>query len=110
MKVTFQTRDRIMVAHMFGEIDHHSAEYFKQKLDDEIIARMPKSLVLDFSEVNFMDSSGIGVLMGRYKNLQKIGGTMCITNMAEHINRIFDMSGLSRIITKYESIDKAIQR
>jgi stage II sporulation protein AA (anti-sigma F factor antagonist) len=93
-----------------GELDHHSAEYIRQKLDSEIIKSTTKNMIFDFSQLTFMDSSGIGVIMGRFKNVQNLNGKVSLVNINDQIKRIFDMSGLHKIIPVYDSIDTAINK
>jgi len=81
-----------LVAVLNGELDHHTAEYIRQKLDAEMMKSTTKNMVLDFSKVTFMDSSGIGVIMGRYKNIRKLNGKMSLAGINDKIKRIFEMS------------------
>jgi len=69
-----------------------------------------KNMVLDFSKVTFMDSSGIGVIMGRYKNIRKLNGKMSLAGINDKIKRIFEMSGLLKLMPAYDSIDEAINK
>ena len=78
-----------------GELDHHSATSLKEKLDSAIL-----SGVLDFTAVTLMDSSGIGLLLGRYKLLKKNGGELAVKGLSRQIDTIFRLSGLYRIIKK----------
>lgn len=81
------------------EIDHHVAEKIRRKIDDEITRYMPRKTILDFSRVTFMDSAGIGMLIGRYKMMKLIGGSLEIVNISQAVRRILEMSGIDRIIT-----------
>lgn len=90
------------------DMDHHSAQYLRQKIDSEIIKSTVKNIVFDFSNVNFMDSSGIGVVVGRYKNVQKLNGRAAIVNANPKILQIFEMSGVLKIIPVYPDLEKAI--
>ncbi|TYQ16397.1 UNVERIFIED_CONTAM: SpoIIAA-like anti-anti-sigma regulatory factor [Acetivibrio alkalicellulosi] len=110
MKVNISYKGTTLVANVIGELDHHSAEYVRQKIDSELIKSSTKNMVFDFSNVSFMDSSGIGVIIGRYKNIQKLNGKLAITNINEQIKRIFEMSGLLKIIPAYQNIDDAIKK
>ncbi|SQC02480.1 anti-sigma F factor antagonist [Clostridium tetanomorphum] len=68
MYLKFENNNDKLLVHMMGELDHHSAEEVRNKIDDRLIREDMNKLVMDFSEVSFMDSSGIGVVIGRYKN------------------------------------------
>lgn len=80
-----------------GEIDHHSASVLRRELDELICARRPKKLLLDLSAVDFMDSSGLGLIMGRYTLLDGFGGEMILLNPTERIRKILDLAGFGRI-------------
>ncbi len=98
IKVTHSS-DRT-IAYLFGELDHHSADQVKNDLD-EIIRRYKKSnLILDLKNLSFMDSSGLGVILGRYKRLKKTGSRMYIKNANRQIEKVFDVSGIYKIIKK----------
>lgn len=108
LQIKFTNRGNTLILSVVGELDHHSAEYIRQKADAEIIKSTTKNLIFDFSKVNFMDSSGIGVIMGRYKYIQQLNGRACFVNVNPQIQRIFEMAGLFKIIPRYDSIDTAI--
>lgn len=86
-----------LIACIYGEIDHHSARDIREELDGRISRFMPKSLVLDFGHVSFMDSSGIGLIMGRYKLMGSLGGTITIRGASETIRRVMVISGIPRL-------------
>lgn len=109
MQVKFNNRGTTLIVSITGELDHHSAEYIRSKIDSEIIKSTTKNIIFDFAKVNFMDSSGIGVIMGRFKNVQQLNGKAAIINLSPQVKRIFEMSGLLKIIPEYDSIDKAVQ-
>lgn len=88
-----------------GEIDHHTCDGIKAKSDYEIQKHMPKKVIFDFSEVKFMDSSGIGMLIGRYKQILRIGGKAEMVNTSKEVERIFEMSGIFKIIPLKEGMN-----
>ncbi len=90
-------KDTLIVT-ISGELDHYSAPRIREELDELLTDKSVKKLCLDLKALSFMDSSGIGVLMGRYKVLNRRGGEIYVKNMNSHIRRIFDMSGLRQII------------
>lgn len=110
MKVKFLNKGQTLVAKMIGELDHHSAEYVRQKIDNELLKASNKNIIFDFGKVSFMDSSGLGVIIGRYKKIQKLEGKAAIINLDEHIRRILDISGIFKIIPEYDSIDVATNK
>jgi stage II sporulation protein AA (anti-sigma F factor antagonist) len=92
-----------------GELDHHTALYTRQKIESEIIKPTTKNIVFDLSNLDFMDSSGIGVIIGRYKNIQKINGKVAIACSNPQIIRLLEVSGISGIIPIYKDVDFAIK-
>lgn len=110
MKVKISYKGTTLIAYLAGELDHHNAEYVRQKIDNELMKSSNRNMVFDFSEVSFMDSSGIGVIIGRYKNIQKLNGKLAIISVNDQVRRIFEMSGLHKIIPAYDNIDDAIKK
>lgn len=98
--IYFDTVDDILIACLSGEIDHHNAGSLRSEIDAAIRAFNSKHLVLDYSQVDFMDSSGIGLAMGRYRNIRKNNGIMVIVPGSEYISRIFGLSGIFGTIPK----------
>lgn len=83
-----------------GEIDHHSAPIIRKELDKIIGTYRPERLVLDFQDVSMMDSSGIGLVIGRYKKLKEKGASLCVVNVSRQVDAVFRVSGLYQIIKK----------
>ena len=81
-----------------GEIDHHSALSLRQSADDLLYRYRPITLVLDLSEIEFMDSSGLGFIMGRYALQKKLGGNIIMKDPNIRISKIIALAGLERII------------
>jgi stage II sporulation protein AA (anti-sigma F factor antagonist) len=109
LQVKFLNKGNVLVASIIGELDHHSAEYIRDKIDGELIKSTTKNIIFDFSKVSFMDSSGIGVIIGRYKNIQKLNGKAAIVKANDQISRIFLMSGVLKIVPLYDNIDVAME-
>ena len=80
------------------EVDHHTTEKMRRKMDYEITRFMPRKVVFDFSKVTFMDSAGIGLLIGRYKLAKMLGGSTKIINANQSVRKVLEMSGVVRII------------
>ncbi len=81
----------------------------KRRVDNEIQRYMPKEVIFDFSNVSFMDSAGIGLIIGRYKLINMIGGELKIANVNTQIQKIFEMSGLLRLIPVEQKDKKEVQ-
>ena len=82
-----------------GEIDHYSAVWVRADIDAKIAEIRPKVTVLVLSKIDFMDSSGIGLIMGRYARMQKLGGALKIKDPSERVERICRLAGLERIVS-----------
>ena len=98
MNINFDREDKQLVVEITEEIDHHVAEKIRRKVDNEITRYMPRKTIFDLSRVSFMDSAGIGMLIGRYKMMKLIGGSLEIVNISETVKRILEMSGINKII------------
>ena len=98
MQSTFYKKDKQLVFEMEEEIDEYSAQNIKRRMDNEIQRYMPKEVIFDFSNVSFMDSAGIGLVIGRYKLIDMIGGELKVANVNLQIQKIFEMSGLLKLI------------
>lgn len=86
------------------ELDHHNAEIIRRKADRLLQTRNIRSLTFDFKKTHFMDSSGIGMIMGRYKNIRFTGGTVIAIHTNERIRRILTLSGVYKVIDIYEGL------
>lgn len=109
MYLEFESKDDKLIVHMSGELDHHSAEEVRNKIDDRLDRDNIGKLIMDFSDVNFMDSSGIGVVIGRYKKLMSKKGNICITKADGSVKRVFELSGIFKIIKFYKNIEEAVE-
>ncbi|MCL2854481.1 MAG: anti-sigma F factor antagonist [Defluviitaleaceae bacterium] len=106
MEIQFVERNGNLITKIRGEIDHHTADKIRRSLEEKFAESDAKNIVFDFAHVHFMDSSGIGMVIGRYKELQKTGGRVFAINIGPEISRIFDISGLRKIIPCFAGIDE----
>ena len=104
--LNFDFKDGTLYVSLIGEIDHHSAVKLRNDVDAEIYSRKPKKVIVDLSEVEFRDSSGLGFLMGRYSLIQKLRGTLSVANPNARTLRMIQLAGFDRFI-KVEYSDKA---
>ncbi len=100
MPVEIYHTSNSMTAAISGEIDHHSAAGMRMIIDGELGRTMPELLTFDLSDVTFMDSSGIGLILGRAREMQPWGGKVKIFEPSERINKILKLSGLGSLIVK----------
>ncbi len=101
------TKDTLIV-NLCGEIDHHNASVIRREIDESMTAFHAKNLVLDYSDVSFMDSSGIGLAIGRYNKVKELSGSIVIIPGTPYISRILGLSGLFGIIPEKTSREKAL--
>lgn len=97
-----------LIIRLNEELDHHNTIQMREKADRLIEKNRIKYIIFDFSGAKFMDSAGIGVIMGRYKKVIFIGGKTAVANVNGTVDRIFRLSGLYKIIEKYDSVDAAL--
>lgn len=101
MEVKYRVERNGLYIYLYGELDEFSAVYCRSKTDEIIDCAVGfKNVVFDFSGVTFMDSTGIGVLLGRYKRLKKMGVPVFIRNPSLSVNKILQISGLYEIMPK----------
>ncbi len=97
MSVKIEFENECLLCRLCGEIDHHTALPIRLDIDDRIENCRPKTVILDFSDVTFMDSSGIGLVMGRYKLLSEFGGDLEVTGLSNNSYKVMRLAGLDRI-------------
>lgn len=106
----FEIVNRCLIIKLLEELDHHNALSVREQSDKLITGRNIKDIIFDFTGSEFMDSSGIGVIMGRYKKIIFSGGKVAVTGVNKSIDRIFRLSGLYKIIHKFETIEDAVDK
>lgn len=97
MNVQISQSNGEMIALLTGDIDHHTAREMRQEIDAYIEKHHPSVVRLDFSSVQFMDSSGIGLIMGRFRLLQLLGGELYVINIPTHLERLIVLSGVGAL-------------
>ncbi len=102
MESKFYEKDRLLIFKVTSEIDDHSVQEIRRKADYEMERYMPRKVVFDFDGVTFMDSAGIGLVIGRYKFANMIGAKLGVSNLTASVKRIFDMSGILKLIPTVE--------
>ena len=99
MSLKLECNDSTVTAYLDGELDHHSTKSIREEIDETIERVKPKELLLDFKDVTFMDSSGIGLVMGRYRGMQLLNGRLFVKNASLHIRKVMKLAGLDRLAT-----------
>ncbi len=105
---TYDVSGRCLIIRLQEELDHHNAIRIKDAADRLIDRNNIKHIIFDFSGAGFMDSAGIGVIMGRYRKVIFIGGKTAVANVNSTVDRIFRISGLYKIIEKYDTVEAAL--
>ena len=98
MKMDIKTENGISVAKLYGEIDHHCAAGLRKELDRYIISAQPRTLAMDLNSISFMDSAGIGLIMGRSKLMKECGGRLEVWHPQPYIRRVLKLSGIERLV------------
>lgn len=106
-KYSFSDKN-LFVEFICSELDHHVANEIREGLDELLNSNQVKNMVFDFANINFMDSSGIGVIIGRYKKISIENGKVSVININDRVKKIFDLSGLNKIINIYETYEEAV--
>ena len=94
----FQVIDNCLMVKLPEEVDHYQAGYICQEADKFLLRDDVMNVVFDFEDTNFMDSSGVGIIMGRYKKISKLGGRVYAIHVGRQIQRILELSGMSRLV------------
>ena len=89
-----------LVVKLYGEIDQHCVSEIRDDIDRQIAIRNINSLIVDLGGVEFMDSSGIGMIMGRYKNIVSRGGKMMLVRPQPQVDKVLELSGIKKLFEK----------
>ncbi|WP_055668073.1 anti-sigma F factor antagonist [Desnuesiella massiliensis] len=108
MYLKFDKNEDKLIVTLMGELDHHSSEEVRNKIDDRLDRDKINKLVLNFSGVSFMDSSGIGVVIGRYKKLSTKNGRVCVAEVNGSVKKVFELSGMFKIIKAFDNVEDAV--
>ncbi len=102
MQIKYLEKDKLLFFSLEEEIDHHTTKDLRRKMDYEIERHMPKKVIFDFNSVSFMDSAGIGLLLGRYKIVNMLGGEVALINVKKSVKKVLDMCGILKLIHIYD--------
>ena len=106
--MNFKVSGHVLIACVKGDVDHHTAARLRNQVDGTMKEHGCRDIVLDFSDVDFMDSSGIGVVLGRYKKLVKKGGRVYVAGCSNHMEKILDMAGVFSVAGKAADSEEAL--
>ena len=105
----FEVIGQCLIIRITDDLDHHRVLALRDEADGLIEKERIKNIVFDFDGVTFMDSSGIGMIMGRYKRVIFTGGKVGVAGVGNGVDRIFRLSGLYKIIEKYDTVKEAVE-
>lgn len=106
MQVKAESADRRLRLCLYGELDHHAARQLMKSIADELEYALPLEVVLDFSGVTFMDSSGIAVALHTLQQVRRLGGKMWIANPSQQAKKVFFAAGIQRMIKMEDAYEK----
>lgn len=107
MKRQFKKTKNALAVFLTGEIDQFAASELKSKIDVEMENSGKRNLIIDLSGVSLMDSSGIGLIVGRYKNLKPLGGKVVVSGGKNGVKKVVELSGITKLIPYFEDVEKA---
>ena len=102
MKSIYEKENKRLTFEIHEEIDEYVVQNMRRRIDNEIERYMPKEVIFDFNKVSFMDSAGIGMIIGRYKMIKMLGGELEIENATRNVRKVLEMSGITKIISLKE--------
>lgn len=106
----FEVKQDVLLIRLSGELDHHSAEQLRKEASAIIDEQKIRHIILNLEQLGFMDSSGLGVILGRYNQIRQRQGEMVVCAISPAVHRLFEMSGLFKIIRLEQSEQFALQR
>ncbi len=109
-KFSYKLNEGVLEIKLVGEIDHHSAISVRTEIDGLIFDFRPQKVVLDLSEISFMDSSGLGLIMGRYALAKDFGGTLSLRAPTVAVMKILSLAGMERMIKIEKSIKEEVKK
>ncbi|MGY3716386.1 anti-sigma F factor antagonist [Sutcliffiella cohnii] len=110
LSIDLEVKQNVLCIRLAGELDHHTAEELRERATEVIENHSITNIVLNLEQLAFMDSSGLGVILGRYKQIKSTGGEMVVCSISPAVKRLFEMSGLFKIIRLEESELNALQK
>ncbi len=97
-QIVYESAGDALVIRLWGEIDHHSAVDVRTRIDDKLLAERPHRVLLDLSAIDFMDSSGLGLIMGRFSLVRRYGGKFAVLDPSPAASRMMSLAGMERMI------------
>ncbi|GIP37539.1 anti-sigma F factor antagonist [Paenibacillus sp. J31TS4] len=108
LQIDLHYERNMLIVRLSGELDHHTAELVKERMEEALTRPTVTHVILSLEHLHFMDSSGLGVILGRYKQVVAKGGRMVVCSVSPAVYRLFEMSGLFKILTIEENERRAV--
>lgn len=108
MQISSRVVDGILVVRLQGELDHHGVEQIRNDIEAKLEEINYRALILCFADIQFMDSSGLGLILGRYRSVSSRGGKMALCEVTNPLQKLFDMSGLLKILPIFDTEPAAV--
>ena len=102
-QIGYETKEGTLIVKVGGEIDHHSAVRVRTEVDARILSERPMRVMLELSAVDFMDSSGLGLIMGRLALVKRYGGTLAVLDPSPAVLKIIKLAGMERMVSVLRS-------
>lgn len=108
LQINLEVTSNVLIVRLSGELDHHTAEELRTKMEEKILRGTVQNIILNLEHLHFMDSSGLGVILGRYKQITSRGGEMVVCSINPLVHRLFELSGLFKILKIRENEGDAL--
>jgi stage II sporulation protein AA (anti-sigma F factor antagonist) len=108
LQVELTAKEQVLIIRLVGELDHHTAEKLRYQVEEKIESNGIRHILLNLEDLSFMDSSGLGVILGRYKQITQLGGKMIVCAISPSIYRLFELSGMFKILQIVDSEEQAL--
>lgn len=109
LRIDLTTREQVLIIRLEGELDHHTAEKLRHQIEEKMELHGIRHILLNLEDLSFMDSSGLGVILGRYKQVTQLGGKMIVCAISPSIYRLFELSGMFKILKIVDSQEQALE-
>ncbi|MFQ3542912.1 anti-sigma F factor antagonist [Halobacillus rhizosphaerae] len=109
LHVEFEIRENVLLVRMDGELDHHETNQLRAEWQSQLQRNGVEHVIVNLERLTFMDSSGLGVMLGRYKEVQAFGGEMVICAISPEVRRLFELSGMFKIVKLVDNETFALQ-
>ena len=108
MLVSFKKANHTLIVSLEGELDHHNASRIREQIDEKFTVTHSKNMIINLKNLHFMDSSGLGVLIGRYKTVSAAGGKIAVAEPSSTTKELISLSGIHKIMPVFSSLDEAL--